>query len=230
MNYYKRINPLNKTEVYIGRTSGSIIARNHRDWADFHNGKLSKKLRTIYQTLYDNHTDFILELLETTDNSENISVREQYWIDKSIQDGETILNSSMVSDPNKSTARVVSRYSLDGVLLDSFPSILNASLTFKLNITNLIKVLTGKTKQIKGFMWAYGTEKTIRPYDGRLRAVEVHQYDLNGNYMSTFPSMESAGRAVGLKSGASIYYAATGIKKTAAKYLWRFSKEDNIKI
>jgi hypothetical protein len=230
MNYYKRTNPLNTSEVYIGRTSGSIISRNHRDWSDFHNNKLSKKLTVIYQALYDIKSDFILELLESSDNSEIYSEREQYWMGKVLKEGKTLLNTHIYADSNKGTAIIVHKYALDGTFIETFPSKLNACIICGLNQTNLSNAISGKIKQTGGFMWSADKIDKLTPFDGRLRTTEVHQYKLDGTYVATFPSMESARRAVGLKSGASIYYAATGRKFTAAKFLWSFSKKDNIKI
>lgn len=230
MNYYKRVNPLNTNEVYVGRTSRSILARNHRGWADFHDGVLSKKLHNVYQQLYDNKTDFIVELLESTDDTEEFDVREQYWIDFHKQKGNILLNAYPEANGNKHKSIIISSYNLDGSLHTTFQSKLQASQKLHILNTNLDKALTGVTKQTAGFMWRLGNEPYIPAFDGRVRTKTVYQYNLDGSYVDEYPSLDAACRVVGLKSGASIYYVLTGKKKTAGKFLWSYDKKDNIKI
>lgn len=230
MNYYKRVNVLNTNEVYIGRTQGSILARNHRDWASFHDGKLSKHLMSVYADLYKNGKDFHVELLESSDNSESFDEREQFWINHHIEIGNTLLNATTVSNVNTSKSIVISSYNLDGSLHKTYKSKLNACLELGINNTNLEKALTGVTRKTAGFMWRVGEEQEITGFDDRFRCRTVYQFDTEGNFINEYPNMTAAARAAGLKSAASIHYVITGKHPRAAGFIWSLTKHDNIKI
>ena len=221
MNYYIRINPLNINEVYIGRTSKHILGRNHRDWASFYDGKLSKNLMAVYSELEKNKLDFAVLLLEASDNSENFDVREQEWIDKYRATGHTMLNANCVSNNNKYMSQKVSCYNLDGTFVKTFDSKLQACLLLKINPTNLNKALSGKLKKTAGYMWAYEKHEFVDPIDTRLRTKRVGCYTKQGDFVGEYPSMSEAARAVGLKSDASIIYAISGKCKTAKGFIWK---------
>ena len=57
---------------------------------------------------------------------------------------------------------------------------------------------------------------------------EVHQYDLEGNYMQSFPSAEEAARSIGKKSCGDICKCLNNDCASAHGFIWRFEKVCNI--
>ena len=53
------------------------------------------------------------------------------------------------------------------------------------------------------------------------QSLEVHQYDLNGNYLNSYPNMAEAKRATGIKSD---IYKAIKLGRLAGNYQWSFEK------
>lgn len=220
MNYYVRINPLNTSQVYVGRTKQHILARNHRDWADYHDNKLSKKLFKAYDDLYKADKDFNVVLLETTDNSEDFDFVEQKWIDL-FKENHELLNATDKANSNKSKAIKVSCYDDCGNLVKTYDSKLQACLDLGINNTNLDKALKNEIKKTSGYMWRLGNSSCIEPYDGRMRRNTVYQFDKEGNFIKEYPSFQSAADAVGLSSSTSIHYAVSGKTKTAKGFIWK---------
>lgn len=55
----------------------------------------------------------------------------------------------------------------------------------------------------------------------QIQSYEVHQYDLEGNYIASYPTMAKAKKATGIKSD---IYKAIRLKRTAGNYQWSFEK------
>lgn len=59
---------------------------------------------------------------------------------------------------------------------------------------------------------------------------EVHQYDLEGKYMHSFPSAEEAANALGKSIGGDIGACVTGKKLSAGGFFWRDYKVESIDV
>ena len=59
---------------------------------------------------------------------------------------------------------------------------------------------------------------------------EVHQYDLEGKYVASFPSATEAALALHKNIGSQICSCINGKVLSAGGYLWRENKEDSIDI
>ncbi|MBR1578558.1 MAG: hypothetical protein IJ653_08265 [Bacteroidales bacterium] len=148
--------------------------------------------------------------------------------------------------------RNVLQFSLDGVFIKEWESVLDAERGTGTHESGIRQVCYGKYRQCNGFMWRYRDEfdeipthidpvrpKVKRPFPklteeqiekgkriNRERyARVVHQFSLSGEYVATFPSLDDA--AVGFGGdGATICNACKHkTSKTAYGYQWRY-KED----
>lgn len=65
--------------------------------------------------------------------------------------------------------------------------------------------------------------KTKESYKGRPDKVSVEQYDLEGNFIATYPSLAEAGRATG-GSPRHIRDVTLGLRKTCADFVWKVAQ------
>ena len=59
-------------------------------------------------------------------------------------------------------------------------------------------------------------------------AKEVHQYDLDGNFIRTYNSCAEAARYLKMKSNSKIAMCARGKRKMAGRYQWSYEKHTKI--
>lgn len=148
--------------------------------------------------------------------------------------------------------RNVLQFSLDGVFIKEWESVLDAERGTGTRESGIRQVCYGKYRQCNGYMWRYRDEfneipaqidpvrpKVKRPFPklteeqiekgkriNRERyARVVHQFSFSGDYVATFPSLDDAAARFG-GDGATICNACKQVKsKTAYGYQWRY-KED----
>ena len=203
---YKITNDIND-KIQIGKTESSIEKRFKEHCKD------SKKERNEKRPLYDAMNKygiehFHAELVEETDNPEE---REKYWIEyygsfkygynaTKGGDGKSYIDYDLVVAVYKETQN-------------------QKETAKKLNIDRCTvkKILNIKHVQ------------TIKNVSQILRQKVVHQYDLKGNYITSYASLTEAVKAIGKytptsKKGAISHISdvCKGKRKSAYGYKWKF--------
>jgi len=90
------------------------------------------------------------------------------------------------------------------------------------NISNSIKL--GTICSGKYFTNNYSPNYSISR-NTQIHSYEVHQYDLEGNYIASYPTMAEAKKATGIKSD---IYRAIRLGRTAGNFQWSFEKLDKM--
>lgn len=77
-----------------------------------------------------------------------------------------------------------------------------------------------------GFYW--GREPVLgetKSYPNLGKAKEVYQYDKNGKFIHSYPSLAEAARALGLARGTRIGECCRGKLKSCAGFVWRYAED-----
>lgn len=118
---------------------------------------------------------------------------------------------------NSKLGRAVVQMSLNGKDIAVFPSLSEASRRFGVSVSNIATACTGSVNTSAGFKWRYVND-TI-PH---CKAKRVAQYTLDGEYITTFPSVKSAAKAVGSAMNA-ISETCKGHRKTSHGFIWKYA-------
>lgn len=116
----------------------------------------------------------------------------------------------------------IHQYSLDGVFLKKWESLVKASKVLKINSVNINKVLKQERKTAGNFQWKYAFNNV------KIEKVEITsgfkkqviQMDKNKNIINTFNSLKEAENKTGI-SNKSISNVVRGKSVTAGGYLWK---------
>ena len=117
----------------------------------------------------------------------------------------------------------VYQYSLNGDFIKEWESASHIENELGYKETNIRTCCKGKQHMAYGYIWRYEKYKNIFPENIN----QYNQYDLNGNYIQTFYSIEEASKALGHKHLA-ISQVCNGLRKLAGGYQWRSYKKDKI--
>jgi hypothetical protein len=142
--------------------------------------------------------------------------------------------------PAKPTAsplrKAVYQFDLQGNFVKEYPSITEASRSFKISVGNINACLIGKVKSSGGFQWRYKTHPLfkngpikIKPaaYPLRHKTEPVFQFDRDGNFLKEFDSVNEAAKSVGIMP-LSLYGSLLGKVKTSAGFQWRYKRDLNV--
>lgn len=132
----------------------------------------------------------------------------------------------------------VLQYDLDGNFIKKWNSSSEASKTYNVDVSNIVRCCIGETKSCCGFIWQYMMDdkisKKITSYAERIKAVEknkrykkVYQYDLEGNYLKEFSSVNEIEKLIGAYKN-HIRECCLGKLKSYLGYRWSYEKVDRI--
>ena len=198
---YQITNDING-KIYIGKTEFSIEKRFKEHCQDAFSPQ--KENRPLYQAMQKYGIEhFHIKLIEKTDKPEE---REQYWIEQKRSfkygynatmggDGKKYLDYDMLIaayQELQSLTEVAKKYGCD-------PS--HLSLILK---SNNIKIISSPEQNKKLF------------------SQTINQYDLDGNYIQTFPSAHEAAKSLNKKGVSHITDVCKGRRKTAYGYIWKY--------
>ena len=208
---YKITNKING-KIYIGQTYRSIEERFSEHKKDAFRDRSEK--RPLYSAMRKYGVDsFYIELIEET---ENPLEREKYWIEyfKSFKNG---YNATIGGDgaPYIDYELVIAEY-------------------FQLkNQNEVARKLNISSDSVNKILKIYNIERlNSKEVAQRTLGKIVNQYDLQGNFIQSFPSTraaaESLGKVTKTSRGATSHISdvCKGKRKTAYGYKWKFAKDD----
>lgn len=211
----------NDIPVYVGQTTKSIEDR----WIEHCN--TAKRGHGGYLLHNKMHAhglkNFSIKLLE---NTEQLNEQEKFWIKElkthfSLNGYNLTWGGEQCSDNIKKKCY---QYDIEGNFLKEYQSIAEAGRAVQGKGSNIIKVLQGKINVAYGYRWSLTKEDRLEPifsnYTGSSKIIS--QYDLNNNLIKVYPSVHAAAEALG-KSQGTISMAATGRRKTAYGYIWKYN-------
>jgi hypothetical protein len=206
---YKIINNVNQ-KIYIGKTTRTIEERFKEHCKDYKKRDLEK--RPLYSAMKKYGIEnFSIELVEETDNPEE---REKYWIEYygSFKNG---YNATVGGDGKP--------YIDYDLIVATYKELkIQTAVAKKLNISEDTVSRVLKIKNISSL----NQSEAVRLSVGKI----VNQYDLQGNYLNSFPSTRSAAESLNKvtskNNGACSHITdvCKGKRKTAYGYIWKFSE------
>lgn len=198
---YQIVNDINN-KIYIGKTEFSIEKRFKEHCRDAL--KERNEQRPLYAAMRKYGVEhFYIELIEETDFPEE---REKFWIEQKNSfkygynatiggDGKPYLDYDLIVSVYKQTQ-----------------SIAETAKICKCNTSSVSHVL-----DLYNIKKQSGAEVSIQKY-GKI----VHQYDLDNNYLNSFPSTHAAATFLNKKGVSHIADACKGKRQTAYGYKWKY--------
>lgn len=184
---------------------------------------------------WDNFKTEIVEYCEP--NKEILNAKEIYYIqyfNTLMPNGYNMTKGGGASP--EYTKKKVKQYDLEGVYIQTFPSVKEASIATNIDSRYISGVANHSDRYTaKGFQWCfegeeYNIQKNPKNYSGYDK-IPVCQYSLEGKYIQTIESLSAAAKQVKLAD-------ANGIKRccdakgnySAGGYQWRYlqDKKDQI--
>ena len=119
----------------------------------------------------------------------------------------------------------VLQYDRDGRFIQEFESISEAAKATSNSVAGIQNCLNGHNIHSKGFIWRYKKGNILPnievPKFHNERAKPIIQYDIQGNFIQEFPSINSAYKETGI-SCTAIKNCLTGVTKSIKDYIWKF--------
>ena len=236
---YKITNDINNLS-YIGQTKKTVDYRfkEHLRQAKYE----LKGIRplTHFHSAINKYgaTHFHVKTLEQCDDN-LLDEREKYWIeyyDTYINGYNSTLGGQFnsiekLADKTTKGEKQVIQYDLNGNFIQIFNSAAEAAKTIDIDVSYIRLVCNPNTanKSAGGFQWRY----YIKNYPLQIEAISgksgrvgqpVNQYDLKGNYLNTFSSIQNAAQ-VTKQTARNITFACEKKQKRAGMFQWRYATD-----
>lgn len=234
---YKIYNTINN-KIYIGQTRINIDVRWKQHLSTAKGGKDNNTIlyRAMNKYGYDNFNIKLIreysfyskdELIETL-NKEEIRYISKY---NSVKPNGYNMQYGGKS-PTESLKRPVDKYSLDGVFLKSYESILEACADSdkKINRVHISECCSGKLLTSSGYVWRFKGDKFDKYNKKDKRFTSVDQYSKDGKFIKHYHSLADAIYEVfettnHKKYSSHIAACCKGDRKTAYGFVWRYGGE-----
>lgn len=116
----------------------------------------------------------------------------------------------------------VTQYTLNGIFIKTFKSIIDAEKSTKILTTGICSCCIGKIKSSGGYMWRYTDDiiinENIEKISINANCSSVHQYDRNGKYIQTFESQTKAEEITG---ACKISDCCNENRKSSGGFMWK---------
>lgn len=217
---YKVTNTVNG-KLYIGQTSRTIEVRWREHLQDAF-GRKNKRFFAFHRAIKKYGKDaFKIELIEECDSSV-LDERERHWI-KYYDTFNNGYNADYGGRSNR--GHPIYQYALDGTFIRGFETSGDA----EREIGGTIMLASSKQNTPHcGYIWRrYKVDKLDISIEPHVQKKAVHQYSIDGNYITTYESLKEAAITVrGRKTGTMIGAACRGDYDTAYGYRWSFDRVD----
>lgn len=126
---------------------------------------------------------------------------------------------AIISSRKKRKSQIIYQFDLQGNLINQYNSITEAAQASHIDKSTICACCNGRQKTGGGYQWSYIDNLPALNLKHQKRVVE--QYDLNGNYMATYPTISAAAKAVGATPG-GVGAVCTGHSKTCKGYIFKY--------
>lgn len=153
----------------------------------------------------------------------------QSQIVKKMWESEEYANAHRGANNHRSQA--VNQYDLNGNFIARYDTLTEASQKTGADISKICAVCKGRRKTTGGYVWEYVNDKrqtcsrenyVYNPDNYKKTSKPVLQYDLNGNLLTEYCSINAASRANSNMHISGIQANLRGRTKTAYGYIWKF--------
>ena len=210
MAYFYQITIKLNDKIYIGKTERSVQER----WKEHCRDYLKERceIRPLYRAMKKYGVEnFFIEVIEETNNPEE---REAFWIQQ---------KGSFKSGYNATLGGDGKRYVDYDLVIATYKEVQNIAETSR--ILNLDKDTVSKVLH-SNHIEIMSNERVVQRVLGKI----INQYDKQGNYIQSFPSVKAAAEALGkitsTSNGATSHISdvCRGKRKTAYGYIWKFAE------
>lgn len=118
-------------------------------------------------------------------------------------------------------------FNQDKILVAEYKTILEASKAVNISKSIILQELNKKIKTLSGgFYWSRNRElEKTKNYKNTGKSKEVYQYDLQGKFITSYPSTGIAAKAIGVKNRSHIGECCRGKIKTYKGFIWRYAED-----
>ena len=124
----------------------------------------------------------------------------------------------------RQTNVLVDQYDLNNNYIKTWNSIKEAEETLNIAHSHISAVCRGKRNTAGNFIWKYHNKDQLNKEREHISKRKVSQYDLNGQYIKTFDSIEEAAKTINQKKGGHISDVCKGKRKTCGGYIWKYEE------
>lgn len=134
----------------------------------------------------------------------------------------------------KRECRAVSQYNFEGVLVNTWNSIKEASQATGASITAIIDCCKGRVNSAKNYIWRY-SEDDLYKYqvvkysrEQKKAKKKIDQFDLNGNFIKTWEGIGDTAKVFSSNKNGWVVLSAVlrGKVKSWYGYIWRYHKDN----
>jgi len=208
---YKATN-LITLESYIGATEKSIEDRQY----DHYNKALNNAGRDFQSALFLYGTEmFEWTQLAVAESPNELAEKEIIFIKEynSVKKGYNL-------DKGGGIKKLVYRYDLEGNFDKTFETLSDAGSSIGVRKQDISRACWSVKKKLGNYLWSYDLQDRLIPEkDSKLKT--VHQFDLEGNFISEYESASEASRLTGI-SKTCISRCCRGERAKTGNFFWRY--------
>lgn len=171
--------------------------------------------------------NFVFEILELCEKSE-LDEKEKSWIKKlnSFENGYNMTTGGLTSLPISPQCKEVNQYTLEGILINTFPSLKIAMQ--ETGISQIAACCRGERRTAGGYQWRYKKDvidQTSIPECEAPKSAKraVIQYDENGKEIARYESIAQAARNNNI-SPSGILLACKNKKRKSCNSYWSYEE------
>ena len=214
-------------KYYVGQ-SIDIEKRWHNHKKDYYNPNSSSYKTYFYQALRKYGVkNFSFAVIEEC-KEEELNEKEIYWIHTlSANNREIGYNTTEGGDGVRGYwDKPVYQYDKEGNFITEYKSASEA--IRQAGITAILSCCGGFTKSSGGYIWSYVKYDQVPQYKRNSHTVAVYQYDLEGNFIQSFPSILEASIASGVKLANIRTCVQKNAQIRAGNFMWVREKVDSL--
>lgn len=224
---------LNKKEIYYIRKFNSIRPNGYNTAKGGYNLPNTYMEKSVYQFSLIGE---LIAIYKSMANASEITGTQQSDISKCCNGVIKSANGFVWSFNNKFICnnnphqKPIDVYTINGEFLETLMK--QGDAIKYTHSKNISKLCSGKLIQSNGYVFRYHGE----PFDlyrinynnnSEKVSKKVNKYDINGNYISTYSSITSAGKELGVKNVTSISKCCKYKNKTSYGYKWFYANDPN---